>query len=254
MGVFVVPVVSVLTSLAPMGLLPGGGAGSDADSGQGQSIDVLGLLGGGSNNTDGGDYRLLQGEYNTTAVYDIDDVDGNCFGAGFMTFTKVCLVLLGIGLALSIHFFKMLVRVSSLVCSGGTCQPCITVSEFALVVFGVIFAIVAPLFAIVASFAFLIAAGYVLYVRCCRKKTDDDGDNDNTGKNKRNSSSSSNNNSSDDVENQEGTKTKRNTSMTAATTIPSEEVFAEAVVVPTLPPPLAPAAAAAPTRKPDVEA
>merc|ERR1719464_1985382 len=107
---FVVPVISVLASLATMGVLPVPG-GSNDDAGQGQSIDVMGLLGGGS---DAGDYRLLQGS--NTTLLDFDDI-GNNFSEGFMTFTKVSLVILGIGLSLLMHFFKMLLRVSSLVCS-----------------------------------------------------------------------------------------------------------------------------------------
>merc|ERR1719463_582940 len=88
--VFIVPVISVLASLATMGLLPVPG-GSDADAGQGQSIDVLGLIGGGgSDGLDNGDFRLLQqgdnsiGNSSTTIVFDdtiIDDDDGsNSFG------------------------------------------------------------------------------------------------------------------------------------------------------------------------------
>jgi len=186
--VFIVPVISVLASLATMGLLPVPG-GSDADAGQGQSIDVLGLLGGGSDGLDGGDFRLLQGDNgsnsSTTIVFDditIDDDGSNSFGEGFMTFTKVVLVVTGIGISLLIHFFKMIVRVSSTVCSGGCCQPCITISEYALVIGGVVFSIVAPIFAIIACIVILIAAGYVIRVKCCKKNDDDDGNYSNDDK------------------------------------------------------------------------
>merc|ERR1712241_1500836 len=76
--VFVVPVISVLASLATMGLLPS--SGSNDDAGKGQPLDVMGLLGGSGGDadsdsdilyggSDGGDYRLLQqGDYNTTVI------------------------------------------------------------------------------------------------------------------------------------------------------------------------------------------
>merc|ERR1711992_448729 len=137
--------------------------------------------------SDGGDYRLLQGDYNTTVIDTIDDDGTNGFGEGFITFTKVILVIVGIGLSLLIHFFKMLVRVSSLMCSGGCCQPCLTVAEFLIVIFGVLLAIVAPIFAIVACGALLIAAGYVIYVRCCKKKEDEENDDHNNKNNTTNS-------------------------------------------------------------------
>merc|ERR1712086_69587 len=229
-----------------MGLLPVPG-GSDADTGQGQSIDVLGLLGDGS---DGGDYRLLQGD-NSTIVDEFDAADdgGNDFGEGFMTFTKVILVILGVGISLLIRFFKMLLRVSSMMCSGGCCQPCITVSKFALVIFGVLFSIVAPIFAIIACIAMLIAAGYVIRVKFCKKKNDADDEDDNkskirSNKKKRRSTSSSNSTGSDDdIENQEGSPSikadKRNTSITTPVS-PPLELFAEGEFVSTLPPVLAP--------------
>jgi len=274
--VFVVPVISVLASLATMGLLPSAGSNYDDDAGKGQPLDVMGLLGGGGGGDadsdllygggGNGDYRLLQGDYNTTAI-DIDD--GNGFGEGFITFTKVILVIVGIGLSLLIHFFKMLVRVSSLVCSGGCCQPCLTVAEFLMVIFGVLLAIVAPIFAIVACGALLIAAGYVIYVRCCKKK-EDENDNDHNNNNKNNTTNSNNNNKKkrnsngnnsgrggDDIENQKkGSKpnTKRNTSITVAELPPSEPIYAHAEVISTLPPPSAPPAANPKNNKPDIEA
>merc|ERR1712241_1432570 len=200
--VFVVPVISVLASLATMGLLPSAD-GSNDDAGKGQPLDVMGLLGGSGGDADSefydggdGDYRLLQGDYNTTVIDIIDDDGTNGFGEGFITFTKVILVIVGIGLSLLIHFFKMLVRVSSMVCSGGCCQPCLTVAEFLIVIFGVLLAIVAPIFAIVACGALLIAAGYVIYVRCCKKKNDDENNDDHNNNNNKNKKRNSNGNNS----------------------------------------------------------
>jgi hypothetical protein len=178
--VFVVPIISVLSTLATMGMLP---MPSQDDAGMGQKINVGELL---NNIGEGGD-RYLQDELNT-----FQDTD-TFFSEGFMTFTKVSLVGIGMGLALAIHFFKMVVRVSSLMCSGGCCQPCITIVEDLLVVIGVILAILAPAVAIVASIAFMIAAGYVIRKKCCKTKDD------NESKEEKTINDSSNNN--DDLEN-----------------------------------------------------
>lgn len=158
--VFVVPAISILATLATMGLLPGA-EGTQSDVGQGQSIDAIGLF-------DGADgYRNLQEELD-------QDLATNDFGEGFLTFTKICLVAFGIGLSLAVHFVKMLVRSSSLACTGGCCQPCITVIEYILVVVGIVLAVLAPAFAIVACVVFLVAAGYIIYVICRKKRKSND--------------------------------------------------------------------------------
>lgn len=155
--VFVVPVVSILATLATMGMFPVP-EGSQEDIGLGQPISVAGIFSGGGE--DGN--RYLQDELDPYQ-------DANAFSEGFMTFTTIALVGIGMGLALAIHFFKMLVRVSSLMCSGGICQPCITIMENVVVVFGVILAILAPVVAIVASIVFMVAAGYIIRKKCCKK-------------------------------------------------------------------------------------
>merc|ERR1712194_635520 len=240
--VFVVPVISVLASLATMGVLPvpGGSSltsSSNADAGLGQTIDIMGMFGGGDG--DGGDYRLLQ-EDDTVAEVIIED-DSNDFAEGFITFTQVCLVIFGIGLSLLIHFFKMLVRVSRLMCSGGCCQPCITVMEFSVVIFGVVLSIFAPVFAIVACIVLLIAAGHVIRVRFCNKKDDDDDNTDGTnGKN----------NKTNDIEDQKAAtnnNSKRQSSMTAA----ASEEYTVAEVVSPLPAPSAPSNQEEASSKPD---
>jgi len=224
--VFVIPVMSIFASLATLGMLPIPGGSSNVDVAQGQSLDVLGMFGDG-----GGDYRLLQED--DTVVVAIED-DRNDFGEGFITFTKVFLVIVGIGLSLLIHFCKMLLRVSSLMCSGGCCQPCITVIEFALVIFGIALSILAPAFAIVACIVLLIAAGWVIKVKFCKKKDDDD-NTDSDGENTKQAASSGGN---IDVENQHTpAKTKISTSITAAAPI---ETTAEFVDISFLPPPIAP--------------
>merc|ERR1712194_963895 len=240
--VFVVPVISVLASLATMGVLPVPGgltSSSNADAGLGQTIDIMGMFGGGDG--DGGDYRLLQ-EDDTVAEVIIED-DSNDFAEGFITFTQVCLVIFGIGLSLLIHFFKMLVRVSSLMCTGGCCQPCITVMEFSLVIFGVVLSIFAPVFAIVACIVLLIAAGHVIRVKFCKKKDDDDDNIEgNNGKN----------NKTNDIEDQKAStnNSKRQSSITAA----ASKEYTVADVVSPLPPPSAPSNQEDASSKPDMEA
>lgn len=165
--VFVIPIISVLTTLATMGMLP---TPVQDDVGQGEQIDAISMLDGG--------LRSLQDEAVSDNMNDAGDLDSNGFGAGFMMFTKVLLVFLGIAISLMIHFFKMIVRVSSLVCSGGCCQPCITVLEYVVVVFGVVCAILAPVFAIIASIGLFFAAAYIIRIKCCKNKEDGDDNND----------------------------------------------------------------------------
>jgi len=167
--VFVVPVISVLSTLATMGMLPGSDDYQE-DAGLGQTINATGIFAGG----DG--LRNLQEELDP-------DMDSNSFSEGFMIFTKVSLVIIGVGLALAVHLCKMLVRVSSLTCTGGCCQPFITVLEYLVVIVGVSLAFLVPVFAIVACIVFMVAAGYVIRVKCCKKEESEDGEADNTEKN-----------------------------------------------------------------------
>lgn len=160
--VFVVPAISIFATLATMGMFPVP-EGSQADAGLGQNIDVGGIFAG--SGEDGN--RYLQDELDPYQ-------DENTFSEGFMTFTTIVLVGIGMGLALSIHLFKMCIRVSSLMCSGGCCQPGITIVEYVVVVFGVILAILAPVIAIFASIAFMVAAGYIIRKKCCNKNKDNE--------------------------------------------------------------------------------
>lgn len=160
---FIVPLISVLSTMATLGLLPGAKtAESQADAGMGEDIDMIGRL------YRDEDYRYLQE----------DLVEENGFSEGFMNFTMVSLVVLGAGLALAVHIFKMIVRVSSLVCSGGCCQPCITIVEYITVVIGVVLAIVLPAFAITACIILVGIALYVLRIKCIKKKEETVTEND----------------------------------------------------------------------------
>ncbi len=168
--VFVVPVISILATLATMGMFPVP-EGSQDDAGLGQPISVVGVFAGSGENGN----RYLQDEFDTYQA-------ANSFSEGFMTFTTITLVGIGMGLALAIHLFKMFLRVSSLMCSGGICQPCITIMEYVIVVFGVFLAILAPAVAIVASIVFLVAAGYVIRQKCCKKNREEEGEAKNVAK------------------------------------------------------------------------
>jgi hypothetical protein len=162
---FIIPVISVLSTMATLGLLPGATpAESQADAGMGEDVDMIGRF------YRDEDYRYLQ-------EGDLGD-DENAFSEGFLQFTKVSLVIVGAGLALAIHIFKMIVRVSSLVCSGGCCQPCITILEYTTVVVGVVLAIVLPAFAIIACVIIVGIALYVLRIKCSKQKDENDTDTD----------------------------------------------------------------------------
>merc|ERR1711959_796559 len=128
----------------------------------------------------------------------------------------------------------------SLVCTGGCCQPCITVTEFFLVIIGVVLAIVAPIFAVVAAAALCAAAGYTIYARFCKTKNDE-GDNQTVAKKNKSSSFTAGGGNNNDVEN----PAKPNTQETALREVP---LTAEYTV---LPPAMVPDAKAA---KPDAEA
>jgi len=141
--VFVVPILSVLATLSTLGMLPAPSNGE----------------------------RLLLEE--SVAV---DESDTN-FGAAFLTATKVVLVIAGMVLSLLIHLLKMVIRIASLTCSAGCCQPCITTIEIAVVCVCVVLAILSPLFAMIACGLFFVGAWYVVTVKCCCKKDKDD-DND----------------------------------------------------------------------------
>jgi hypothetical protein len=151
--ILIVPILSIVASIATLGLfssstVPSDGSDEMSDSGSGSSSESI----------------------------------NNNFGEGFITFTKIMLVLFGIVLSLLIHFFKMLIRVSSLICSAGCCQPCITILEFCIVCIGVVFAILSPIFAIIACIVLLFAASYTIKTRFCTKKTDED-ENENENEN-----------------------------------------------------------------------
>ncbi|VEU36523.1 unnamed protein product [Pseudo-nitzschia multistriata] len=164
--VFIVPVISILASMATMGLLPDAGT-PQSDAGLGQDINVISIL---DTEYSGDGYRNLQDQVGKANLAGIEDIPSNELGEGFLTFMKCSLVAFGMLLALLIHFFKMLIRLSSMVCTAGCCQPCITVVEFLIVISGVILAILIPTFAVMACIAFLVAAGYVVVVKCCKTK------------------------------------------------------------------------------------
>mmetsp|Transcript_24096 Transcript_24096/g.50843 ORF Transcript_24096/g.50843 Transcript_24096/m.50843 type:complete len:336 (+) Transcript_24096:146-1153(+) len=198
--VFVIPVLSILATLGTLGLL------SSLPTGVEEDEDVSGRV----------------------ATADDEDSDsGKIFGQGIITLTKVVLVIAGIVLSLLVHFFKMMVRVSSLVCSGGCCQPCITVLEVVMVVCGVSFAILSPIFAVIACIVLLVAAGYVIQKKCGDRKNGNQNNNDgeapagngnDTGGDAKNNNNNNNNENyiAVDVENNPGAATAIATATKAA--------------------------------------
>lgn len=168
---FVVPPLSVLASLGTLGLLDlaaaaAGGVPSEEGGGDGSErlLTVSGADGAGTDN--------------------------------FLTFLKVVLVVWGVGLSLCIHLFKMIVRVTGLVCCAGLCQPCITMIEIMAVCVGVVVAIYIQQIAIVTCCLLLFCAIYVIRLKCRqRKERNDDDENGNGGRPTTNNNNSSSNNS-----------------------------------------------------------
>jgi len=99
--VFVVPILSMVATLATMGLLssPSGESGSETEV---------------ESESDG--FRYLQ-ENNNNNNNGVDD------GTAFLTVLKVLLVVGGMVLIMLMHFFNIVLRVFSLLCGGGCCQP-----------------------------------------------------------------------------------------------------------------------------------
>ncbi|KAG7349492.1 protein of unknown function DUF4126 containing protein [Nitzschia inconspicua] len=145
--VFVVPVISIFGTLGTLGV-----------------FDLVTNAFGGEENS--GEMMIPMDQEGQRMLGDA--------GSTFLTVWKVILVLWGIGLALLIHFFKMIIRITGLVCCLGCCQPCITVLEITAVCCGVIFAIFIRPIAIAFCVIFLIAAAYTIYVKRSTKKGDED--------------------------------------------------------------------------------
>jgi hypothetical protein len=101
------------------------------------------------------------------------------FGEAWLTALKVILVIWGMGLALLIHFFKMILRISGLILCMGCCQPCITVLEITVVCFSVLFAIFIRQIAVVLCIVLLLAAAYTIKVKVCTPKDEEEGQSDN---------------------------------------------------------------------------
>lgn len=145
--VFLVPILSVVATMATLGISPN------------SSVD-------GSVDSDG-----------TVTDVDDDDDENNRFWTALRVSATVGLVLTGAVLSLLIHILKMIIRVSSLTCAAGLCQPCITLLEVIVVCVWIIFAILSPVFAIVACLILLVGAVYALRVKFCSPKTDADAPN-----------------------------------------------------------------------------
>lgn len=138
--VFVVPVLSILGSLGTMGLL---------DLAQEEATMMS-----------EGNRRLNVGD-------------------SVLTFIKTVLVIVGVFLALAIHFFKMIVRLIGLTVCAGCCQPCITIVEVTTVIIGVLVAILIRQIAIVTCILLFLAAGYTIKRKFLDKKDEASENSDN---------------------------------------------------------------------------
>lgn len=143
--VFIVPVLSILGSLGTLGLLD--------------------LVAGGENDDDNDTSEQEDGQERSLSATS---------GDNFLTFLKISLVVVGIGLSLCIHLFKMIIRVTGLVCCAGLCQPCLTILEVTAVCCGVLVAIFIRQIAIVTCCVLLTCAIYAIQRKWCRKKVGDD--------------------------------------------------------------------------------
>ena len=130
---FIVPIISIIASIATFGSFA--------------TVTTVGVM--------------YDDESDGDATVTTYDNDGN-------NFTKVMLLLMGIVLSLLIRNFRMLMRESSFLCSAVCCTPCITIL---VVVCGVIFTILSPIFAIIACIVFLLAATYTIKIKFCTKTT-----------------------------------------------------------------------------------
>jgi hypothetical protein len=160
--IFIVPLFSIVGSLGTLGLL--------------DLVVAAGGGGGGEGESDNDDYDYDK-EVNEQQHQQLDEDERSLSTSSsdtYLTVLKVFLVLMGIGLSICIHLFKMLIRVTGLVGCAGLCQPCITVLEVTVVCCGVLFAIYIQPIAIILCSLLLICAIYAIHVTWCRKKVGDD--------------------------------------------------------------------------------
>lgn len=107
----------------------------------------------------GGDQYTNDDEYNAggnRSLRGLSTVSSSSVAHGAGMFFRVVLVLFGIVLALSIHFFKMLVRLLG----EGCLTQCITVLEITVVCVSVLVSIFVRQFAIFSASCLILAAGY----------------------------------------------------------------------------------------------
>lgn len=169
--VFVVPVLSVLGSLGTLGLLDLVAKGADGD------VDVVAIATGiatAAANSAENDSNSIEG-----TVFDVEGESSTNNEPDFLMVWKGVVILLGIFLSLSIHIFKMIMRIIGLACSGGCCSPCFTIVEVTITTLGVMLAVFIQPIAIVMVILLLFAAGFAINRKCIRKKDENrDSNND----------------------------------------------------------------------------
>merc|ERR1712176_1264880 len=121
----------------------------------------------------GGGYRSLE-----DIAFDLGD-ENNTSNEPNLMFLKCVVILLGVSLALSIHVFKMIMRVIGLACSNGCCSPCLTIVENTIAVIGVFLAVFLQPIAVVMTVLLLLAAVFAIHRKCIQKR-DENKDSDNS--------------------------------------------------------------------------
>jgi len=174
--VFIVPALSVLGSLGTLGLLDLVAKGGDGD------VDAVAIVTGIA--TVAATTASIEGL--EEEAFDVDD-ESNTHKPEFLTVLKGLLILLGVFLSLSIHIFKMIIRIIGLTCSGGCCSPCFTIIEVTITAAGVMLAVLVQPIAIIMLILLLFAAGFAINRKYIQKKEDnlDNNGNSKGGNNER---------------------------------------------------------------------
>ena len=182
--IFIVPALSVLGSLATMGLLEI--AWLESDEGPNEDDDLFALLGAVGNMTgtadtdgEGGDGRMLfvstmlRGTaesakrylQDATGTQSSEDTTGEQIADTALTALKVVVIIIGIVLALCVHLFKMIVRLFG----EGCCTGCITIVEVTFVVLCLTVAIFIEQVSIIIAVIIVCVAIYIIKKNCFDK-------------------------------------------------------------------------------------
>ena len=186
--VFVVPALSVLGTLATMGLLEHAIKNTDAFQEEDNDDDVFGLvsnvtslIGGDGTGTaddgsDGGGGRMLivntmlRGTKRFLQQQDQDDhTAGEQISNTIFMILQVIIIIIGIIIAVCIHLFKMIIRLFG----EGCCTACITIVEVTFVSLCITVAIFIDEISILIAVIIVCITIYIIYKNCCQKKEEE---------------------------------------------------------------------------------